>query len=139
MGKLVSYFTPGQTNLTKADAWMYAAITIGLDTIYFVYAHTYSLLLAQMGLQIRAGFSSLLYRKAMKLTPKALSEVSTGKIITLMTQDTTSLEYSTYYLNDLWIAVLQASVVAYVMYYQMGIAGIIGLVVFIMTIPIHCE
>lgn len=136
MGKLVSYFSPDST-MTKADAWFYACVTIGVNFIYFIYSHNYMLLINQLGLRVRAGFCSLLYRKALKLSANALGEVTTGKIITLISKDVMTFDSAIMFGNDLWIGVIQTSIIGYMMYRQIGVSAIVGLVVFIAMIPVQ--
>lgn len=138
MGKLVSYFTPEST-MSKADAWFYACITIGVNFIYFVYSHNYMLLINQLGLEVRAGFCSLLYRKALRLSATSLGKVTTGKIITLITKDVLTFDTAIMFGNDLWIGVVQTSIIGYMMYRQIGISAVVGLVVFIAMIPLQCK
>lgn len=138
MGKLVSYFTPEST-MSKADAWFYACITMGVNFIYFVYSHNYMLLINQLGLEVRAGFCSLLYRKALRLSATSLGKVTTGKIITLITKDVLTFDTAIMFGNDLWIGVIQTSVIGYMMYRQIGVSAVVGLVVFIAMIPIQCK
>lgn len=138
MGKLVSYFSPEST-MSKADAWFYAWVTISVNCIYFIYSHNYMLLINQLGLEVRAGFCSLLYRKALKLSATSLGKVTTGKIITLITKDVMMFDSAIMFGNDLWIGVIQTSIIGYMMYRQIGVSAIIGLIVFIAMIPLQCK
>lgn len=78
IGKLVSYFKPNQTVLTMHDAIYYAAIMIGLKLAHCFYFQNYAIYLQQLAIQIRTAFCSLIYRKSLKLTPAAVSEISLG-------------------------------------------------------------
>lgn len=136
MGKLVSYFSPDST-MTKSDAWFYACVTIGVNFIYFIYSHNYMLLINQLGLEVRASFCSLLYRKALKLSASALGRITTGKIITLITKDVMMFDSAIMFGNDLWIGVIQTSLIGYMMYKQIGVSAVVGLIVFIAMIPVQ--
>lgn len=138
MGKLVSYFSPEST-MSKSDAWFYACVTLSTNFIYFVYSHNYMLLINQLGLEVRAAFCSLLYRKSLRLSSFALGKITTGKIITLMTKDVMMFDGAIMFGNDLWIGVIQTTLIGYMIYRQIGIAAVIGLVVFIAMIPLQCN
>lgn len=138
MGKLVSYFSPGQTALTKSDAWFYAAVTVGTNFCYFIYAHSYMLLIQQLGLRVRVAFCSLLYRKVLKLNATSLGNVTTGKIVTLITKDVHSFDSAIMFGNDLWIGVIQTTMIGYLMYSQIGVSAIIGLAFFVVMLPLQC-
>lgn len=81
ISKLVEYFKPGQTNMTIYDALYYAGIMIGLKLLHCFYFENYIIYLNQLAIQIRTSFCSLVYRKALKLSPKALAEISLGKYV----------------------------------------------------------
>ncbi|KAJ8927841.1 hypothetical protein NQ314_019643 [Rhamnusium bicolor] len=78
IGKLVSYFKPNQTALTIYDAMYYAGVMVGLQLLHCLYFQNYSIFVKQLAIQIRTAFCSLIYRKALKLTPTALSDISLG-------------------------------------------------------------
>lgn len=138
MGKLVSYFS-SESTMSKGNAWFYACVTIGVNFIYFVYSHNYMLLINQLGLEIRAGFCSFLYRKALRLSATSLGKVTTGKIITLITKDVMTFDYAIMFGNDLWIGVVHTSIIGYMMYRQIGVSAIVGLIVFVAMIPLQCK
>lgn len=138
MGKLISYFSP-ESAMTKMDAWFYACLTLGINFIYFIYSHNYMLLINQLGLKVRASFSSFLYRKALKLSATSLGKVTTGRIITLISKDVMTFDSAIMFGNDLWIGVIQTIIIGYMMFRQIGISAIIGLIVFVAMIPIQCK
>lgn len=95
------------------------------------------LLINQLGLRVRAGFCSLLYRKALRLSATSLGEITTGRIITLISKDVMMFDSAIMFGNDLWIGVIQTSIIGYMMYRQIGVSAIVGLAVFIAMIPLQ--
>lgn len=79
VSKLVAYFKPGQTTLTINDAYYYAGIMIGLRLLRIVYFENYIIYMFHLAIQIRVSFVSIIYRKALRLSPKAFAKVSLGE------------------------------------------------------------
>lgn len=138
MGKVVSFFTPKST-LTKEMAYFYATALIGCMLLRNFYAHTWFLQVQVVGMKIRVACSSLLYRKLLKLSPTALSKVSGGKIITLTTKDLASIYIAVDFLIINTVGMFQIVIMTTMMYRQIGISAIIGVVVMVAVIPVQGE
>ncbi|XP_060522778.1 ATP-binding cassette sub-family C member 4-like [Cylas formicarius] len=135
IGKLVLYFNPGQTSLTFQDAVYYAALMIGIKFFAAFYYQNYRIYVQQLTIQIRTSFCSLIYRKALRLTPSAMSKISLGNIITLITKDVMVFENSIMMFNDMWIEIIRLSVVCYLIYNKMETSGLVGVGVMVIIVP----
>jgi ATP-binding cassette subfamily C (CFTR/MRP) protein 4 len=137
LGKLVSYFTPGQTDMTKQDACFYAAVVIGFNLFERVYKHNYFLLLGGFGIKVRAAFCSFMYRKALKLSPAHLGDFTIGKIVTLITKDVDCFEAFVDFGNDIWIGVIKTLVTSVILYMRIGVASLAGVGFFLLVMPVQ--
>lgn len=81
VSKLVAYFTPGQKTLTLYDAYYYAGVMIGLRLLRIVYFENYLIFFFQISFQVTVAFCSIIYRKALRLSPKACTKISLGRLI----------------------------------------------------------
>lgn len=63
LGGLVSYFVPGQTELTRTDAFYYAAGIITASILTVCTYHPYILYALETGSRLRIGSSGLIYQK----------------------------------------------------------------------------
>lgn len=133
----MSYFSPGQTDLSKHDAVYYACMVIGLNLFTVFVTNNYTLAAAQLAVRIRAAISSLLYRKSLKLSNESLSQITAGKIITITTKDLDILEIVISSGNDVWIGVLQTGLICYLIYCKIGIASLVGIILFFIVLPIQ--
>ncbi|CAH2013754.1 unnamed protein product [Acanthoscelides obtectus] len=137
MSNLVSYFKPNQTTMTKNEAYYYAAMILCLNLVQCVYIHNYIIWVQQLGIEIKTAFSSLLYRKSLRLTPSAISDISLGNIVTLITKDVYSFQQAIWMINDTWIGVLQTCVICYLLYSKIGVISFIGIGFLLAVMPVQ--
>lgn len=133
----VSYFKPGQTDVSDSAAHFHAYVIMGLITLSCFYSHNYIIWVEQFAIEIRTAFSSLLYRKALKLTPSALSQISLGNIVTLITKDVYSFQTSIFTINDTWNGVVQTVIICYILHTQIGPVTFIGIGILLSAIPLQ--
>ncbi|XP_074031341.1 LOW QUALITY PROTEIN: probable multidrug resistance-associated protein lethal(2)03659 [Leptinotarsa decemlineata] len=137
VSSLVSYFKPGQTDISKNDAYFHALVVLMLYIFDCFFVHNYTLWVQQMGIEMKVAFSSFLYRKSLKLTPAEISRITLGNVVTLITKDVNTFVDSIQMLNDLAIGSVQTVVVCYLIYNKMGVTSLIGIAVLFCTLPIQ--
>ena len=137
LGKLVSYFSPGQTAVTKEDAYYYAATVIILNLVNFIYTQNYLIALTEFGIRIRTAICSFIYRKSLKMTEKSLTDISMGKIVTLITKDIFAIEMIILFGNDIWIGLIQTALICYLIYGKIGVAAFAGVGFFLIILPLQ--
>nr|AVT42148.1 ABC transporter C [Lissorhoptrus oryzophilus] len=137
IGKLVSYFVPEQTHVTKQDAITYAILIIALNIFNCLYLHNYQLLLTGLGIKIRTAFCSLIYRQVLKLPQEELSGFTAGKITTFIQKDVRTIQEFVKFGNDIWIGLVQACLVCYLIYIKMGVGAFSGLGTFVLVLPLQ--
>ncbi|XP_056630497.1 ATP-binding cassette sub-family C member 4-like [Diorhabda sublineata] len=134
---LVAYFTPGQNSMTINDACFYGFGLIILSLSFATYYHNYIIWVQSFGMEIKTAFSSLLYRKSLKLSPTALVDTTLGNIVTLITRDVQSFVSVIFTINDTWIAVTQISVICYLLYKKIGVISFVGIGILLGVVPIQ--
>lgn len=139
LASVVLYFQPDQNAIKKSEAFMSAAALILLNVINVTYLQNYLLNLSSLGIKIKTAVCSLMYKKCLMLTSTSLSEITTGKIITLMTKDVGAFETIIMYANDVWIGFVQSGVVCYLIYQQMGASAFVGTGFFLLVIPFQSK
>jgi ABC-type transport system involved in cytochrome bd biosynthesis fused ATPase/permease subunit len=137
LSKLVSYFSPGQTEMTRQDLYFYSGLLIGINVVDCIYHHNYYLAVLELHVKIRAAFSSFIYRKTLKLSPDRLGDISIGKIVTLITKDVPSLENFSYLVNDIWLAFAKTAIVCFIVYRKIGVAVLAGVGFFVIILPLQ--
>nr|CAH7736267.1 unnamed protein product [Callosobruchus chinensis] len=136
VSKLVAYFQTGKKMMFQ-DAIYYAGILVAIKFLHCFYFQNYQVYLSQLAIQIRASFCSLIYRKALKLSPAAQTETSLGQVVTVMTKDVSQFEHAIWLFNDLWIAVVQTVVVCYLIYSKIGWSSMLGVCILLTAVPVQ--
>ncbi|XP_056648204.1 ATP-binding cassette sub-family C member 4-like [Diorhabda sublineata] len=137
ISNLVAYYKPGQTEMTIYDAIYYAGLMLGLKAFQFFYFQNYFIYLTELAIQIRISFCSLIYRKALRLSPKALENTSLGNIITIITKDIQQFEQSIWIFNDVWISIVQTIIICILVYLRTGIVSFVGISMLLTVMPIQ--
>ncbi|CAH1235672.1 unnamed protein product [Diabrotica balteata] len=137
VGNLVSYFQPGQTKLSKSDAYLNAAIILFSTFLQKIYFFNYDLFLFIMGIQVRTALCSLLFRKVLKLSPAAMSKASLGNIVTLITKDVQQIRRSMFAFNDIWVFTIVIMVTCYLLYARLGVLVFFAVGLHFCIIPIE--
>ncbi|XP_064615830.1 ATP-binding cassette sub-family C member 4-like, partial [Liolophura sinensis] len=136
LGGLIRYFTPSST-VSQRDAYLYA---MGLSLCSITLAilhHPYFFGVQRIGMQIRVACCSLLYKKALRLSNKALGETTTGQIVNLMSNDVNRFDQACLFLHFLWVGPLQAIAVLIILWHELGPACLAGFGVLLLLIPVQ--
>lgn len=88
------------------------------------------------GMDMRSLCNVLIYRKALRLSQKARSQTTTGQIVTLMSADCERLPMAVLTLHSIWMAPMFIIVTSTLLILTIGVAGVVGLAVMLLTIPL---
>ncbi|XP_051158203.1 ATP-binding cassette sub-family C member 4-like [Leptopilina boulardi] len=136
LGGFLKYFKPN-TDVPYHIAFIFAG-GICLTSILKVISINQSLYGAlHIGGRVRIAVCSLVYRKALKLSKTALGETAPGKIVNLVANDVNRFDLVSILIHYMWSAPLTALIIAYFLYNQAGYAGVIGIAVIFIVVPIQ--
>lgn len=71
------------------------------------------------------------------MTEASLSEITMGKIITLITKDMFAIEMLILFGNDIWIGLIQTVLICYLIYAKIGVSAFAGVGFFLTVLPIQ--
>lgn len=133
--RLVRYLQ-GVDKYATSDIW-------GMVVLLFVFpvcgsialAHS-NALMAHMGAQFRNVLICAIYRKALKISPYTKQKLSTGRIITMFSDDTNQIRAFLFFLSNSICAPLQIGACLYMIYRQVGVATFVGLGYTFFTTPV---
>lgn len=69
----------------------------------------------------------------------ALGETAPGKVVNLVANDVNRFDIVSITIHHMWSAPLSACVIAYFLYSEAGIAGLIGMIPVFVVAPIQCK
>ncbi|KAH8382740.1 hypothetical protein KR009_005071, partial [Drosophila setifemur] len=130
---LMAYFAGKDPDLTKAQ--LYAAGLIAGSVFSVLFGHPYMLGLLHLGMKMRVALSSLIYRKALRLSRTALGDTTVGQVVNLLSNDVGRFDMVLINVHYLWIAPLELIVVTYLMYLEIGVSSLFGVAVMLLFLP----
>lgn len=139
LGQLVSYYTSNPNDITRDEAFIYAAAVVMCSLLNIFFIHPYMMASVHLGMKMRVGCCSLIYRKALRLSKTALGQTTIGQVVNLLSNDVNRFDVAVLFANQLWIGPLETIVITYLMYLQVGISSVIGVASMLVVIPIQSK
>lgn len=137
LGHLVLFFSPGNKDITINDAY-YDAAGIVLSTFIMVLAyHGYCLYAQQMGMRLRQTCNSMIYNKALRLSKSVVVDGLNGQVITLMSTDVVRFDEFLSMFLDIGKGPLELAVMAFFIYREIGVYGLVGIAFLLCFLPIQ--
>ncbi|XP_055588089.1 ATP-binding cassette sub-family C member 4-like [Uranotaenia lowii] len=138
LGGLLSYFSPGQTEISEREAYYFAAGVIICSLIPVLTFHPFILFIFEIGMKARIGCSCLIYNKCLRLTKSATgAEGLSGKVLNLLSNDVGKFDVALAFVHDLWKGPMESILLGYLIYREIGISGIIGMSFLLGFIPLQ--
>ncbi|XP_049822547.1 probable multidrug resistance-associated protein lethal(2)03659 isoform X1 [Aethina tumida] len=137
LGQLLNYYTPGQATISQNEAYLYAGGVVLCSLINILTSHPYMMGVLHMGMKVRVACCSLIYRKALKLSKTALGETTAGQVVNLLSNDVNRFDVAVIFAHNLWVGPLETVVCTYLMYLEVGVSAVIGVLLLIMFIPMQ--
>ncbi|XP_034328340.2 ATP-binding cassette sub-family C member 4 isoform X2 [Magallana gigas] len=136
LGKLIRYFT-SEPSISETEAYLYA-MGMSLSVIILaIFHHPYFFTVQRIGMQIRVACCSLLYRKALRLSNKALGQTTTGQIVNLMSNDVNRFDTAVMFIHYIWIGPTQAIFVLVILWMELGPSALAGFGVLLCLVPVQ--
>ncbi|NWR28958.1 MRP7 protein, partial [Tachuris rubrigastra] len=88
-------------------------------------------------LMVRAAVISAIYRKALRVSSTSLSRFTVGEIVNFMSTDTSRLVNFCLSFHEVWSMPFQFAITLYLLYQQVGIAFLGGLILSLLLVPIN--
>lgn len=133
------YFVPGQTNVTKAEAYYYALGIVLTALFNGLFFHPFIFYIIESGIKFRLGCSALVYKKVLRLSKSTSFTGMNGQVINLLTNDVSKFETMFCYMHDIVKGPVEILCMGYIIYLEIGWSGLIGIAFMCLFIPIQCE
>lgn len=115
------------TTTTYDEALIYAGGIVLLNALNAIVVNHHQHFAFHNALKTRVAVCSLIYRKTLRLSQTALGQTSSGNMINLLSNDVSRFEWALYLGNYIWIGPLFTCIVAWFLWFEIGIAGLIGI------------
>jgi ATP-binding cassette, subfamily C (CFTR/MRP), member 4 len=122
-----------------SDALWAAGSIVFLNGCSAIFINQFVLAGFQNGMKVRVAVCSLIYRKALKLSRTALGDTAPGKVVNLLSNDVSRFDMVSIFLHSMWSAPLLTIIVAYLLWREAGIPGLVGMIVIFVVTPLQCE
>ncbi|EDV59380.2 uncharacterized protein Dere_GG23434 [Drosophila erecta] len=133
--KLISYFS-GDSGAVGVGFY-YAVAQILVSALSVMISAPTEFGIHHVCFKMRVAMGSMIFRKALRLTKGALGGTTSGHVVNLISNDITRLDSSSYFVHYLWVGPLQVLVVTYLMYQQIGIAAVFGVLFMLLIMPLQ--
>ncbi|XP_074035480.1 probable multidrug resistance-associated protein lethal(2)03659 isoform X2 [Leptinotarsa decemlineata] len=136
LGLLLDYYSP-VTTTTQGEALFYAGCIILFNLSIAFIRSQYMMCARHVGIKIRTGVCSLVYRKAAKLNQSALGKSPTGKIVNLLSNDISRIDMAATLVHQMWIGPITAVIVLFIVFKNIGFSGTPGILIILAVLPIQ--
>ncbi|XP_044266867.1 ATP-binding cassette subfamily C member 4-like isoform X2 [Tribolium madens] len=137
LGVLLGYYSPKESEMDKSDAIICASVIVISSFLCEILDHAYIFHFLQLAMKVRVACTSLVYRKALRLSKKALSKTTVGHIINLLSNDMQRLSEFWGAYHALWAAPLQAGVILFLLYWIAGPTALVGNIFLVVLTPLQ--
>ncbi|KAJ8926773.1 hypothetical protein NQ314_020823 [Rhamnusium bicolor] len=137
LGQLISFYLPGQDEITQEQAYLYAAGVVLCSLVNILFSHPYMMGVLHLGMKMRIACCSLIYRKSLKLSKTALGQTTAGQVVNLLSNDVNRFDVAVIFAHQLWIGPIETIICTYFMYLQVGPSAAVGVLLLIMFIPMQ--
>ncbi|XP_031622965.1 multidrug resistance-associated protein 4-like, partial [Contarinia nasturtii] len=125
--KLLLYFREN-SDVSRDDAFIYGAVLFVFTIVYGIALLHNFFKGACCSMKLRISLSSIIYRKILRLSQRALTNTASAKLVNLLSNDVQRCN-SVSLLHPLWISPLVSILAAYILWAEIGWAAIIGMVI----------
>lgn len=133
------FFFRKDSELAYETAVKYAIGLVSINAISIVANNQLSIISYHISMRVRIATCSVIYRKVLRMSQTAMGETSSGHIVNLLSNDVSRFESMAKFLNAIWCSPLLVSIVGYLLWQEVRWAGLIGLAIVFIIVPIQSK
>ncbi|XP_052753783.1 probable multidrug resistance-associated protein lethal(2)03659 [Galleria mellonella] len=134
MSRLFNYYQR-EDSVTWGEAVFFSFGVVFCSTVNVMVQHPFMMGVMHIGMKMRVGMCSLIYRKALKVSIQAISENSAGLVVNLMANDVNRFDTGPLFVHYLWIGPCETLLMTVYLYRDMGMAAVCGAMVIFAMVP----
>lgn len=140
LGGLILYYTQTIDNdVSKNDAYLYATGIVLSTLLPLFLFHPMQLMYFETSMKIKVACTALIYEKILKMSVCTVTDGINGQAVNLISNDVATFDYTTCFIQELWVGPVEGVIMGYFIYREIGYSGIIGIGVMMMFIPLQGE
>jgi ATP-binding cassette subfamily C (CFTR/MRP) protein 4 len=114
------------------------AVLLGISCLLQALVHhNYFFNVYRIGVQVRIALNTAIFRKSLTLRANDLLQISSGKSVNLIANDSARFEEFAIFFHYLWNANLEAVVVLILLLYEIGVASLVGFGLLFLFMPLQ--
>lgn len=133
----MTYFVAGQTEISRELAFTYAAIIVLCSLVPALVFHAYILYLFELARKLAVGCAGIIYDKILRIPKASSNDGLSGRAINILSNDLAKFDLAVCFAHHLWKGPLEAVLLTYFMYQEMGVAPLIGVAFMLAFIPLQ--
>ncbi|XP_016964680.2 probable multidrug resistance-associated protein lethal(2)03659 [Drosophila biarmipes] len=133
--KLISYFTNGSEQ--SEVGYYHAGGLILISVFSVIIVHPLFFGIQHICFKMRVAIGSMIYRKALRLSKRALADSMSGHVLNLISNDLGRLGSVPFHTHYLWVAPLETLLITFFMYQEIGIAALFGVAFMVFFVPLQ--
>ncbi|XP_050315625.1 probable multidrug resistance-associated protein lethal(2)03659 isoform X2 [Anthonomus grandis grandis] len=134
LSQLLKFYEPN-TTMTKNEAILYSALIVASPAIVMLCQHNFMWYQLVLGVKIKIAATTLVYRKALKLSRSALAETNIGQMVNLISNDVARFENLMKDIHPLWLSPIELLIILVLLYLYVGPYGLTGILLLLLFIP----
>lgn len=127
------------TTVSYEEALIYAGGMIALNGIFALISNQIFLMSLHCGMTARIAVCSLIYRKTLRLSQTAFGETASGKVVNLLSNDVSRFDYASMFVNSLWVSPIILFIATILIWYEIGMVGLFGVLTIVSILPFMCK
>ena len=126
----------GTINLSTTVLWILVSLLFVCPMAASIALAHSNAIMAHVGAQMRNMLIGAIYRKSLRLSSASKQTVSTGRIITMFSENTNQIRMFMNFICNTAVAPIQIAVCVFLLYGQVGVATFVGLGYMVFTTPV---
>ncbi|XP_073947056.1 probable multidrug resistance-associated protein lethal(2)03659 isoform X2 [Choristoneura fumiferana] len=134
LSRLFTYYER-EGNISFGEAVFFSCGVVFCSVANVMVQHPFMMGAVHIGMKMRVGVCSLIYRKALKVSIQAMSESGAGLVVNLMANDVNRFDTGPLFAHYLWIGPLETMLMTIYLYRELGAAAAYGALIIIAVVP----
>ena len=110
LGYYMAWFSDRYPEMTATHAWIAGAGIVACAMMYNSTHHAMFFLSSVIGMRFRIAFSSLVYRKTVRLNQSAFETSTSGQMVNLLSNDVARFDLAFLFIHYIWVAPIQVRI-----------------------------